>query len=238
MTDKHEINNESHYKEWETWARKGNFRVKGYRIVEAPSGPGRIEDARQEEFMLVDRPHGALYTHSYGLVSKFFQGLLEKKLYGTECPICKTVYCPPRMNCWNPKCRVAETEWVELPLKGVVHTFSVMLFSADAFLEMLPFILGYIQVEKSDTALPMRIETAPTHVFVGQNVEIKFRDKRMGELMDMYAVPVEGQKIPEDSCLNNPEYTKDVERDLKSTYAFLEKRFGLKREDIEKRWKK
>jgi hypothetical protein len=113
-----------------------------------------------------------------------------------------------------------------------------MLFSADAFLEMLPFVLGYIQVEKSDTALPMQIETAPTNVFIGQKVEIKFRDERMGELMDMYAIPVEGQEIPEDSCLNNPEYKKDVERDVQSTYAYLEKRFGLKKEDIEKRWKK
>jgi hypothetical protein len=29
-----------------------------------------------------------------------------------------------------------------------------------------------------------------------------------------------------------------VERDVQSTYAYLEKRFGLKKEDIEKRWKK
>jgi hypothetical protein len=141
------------------------------------------------------------------------------------------------MHCWNPTCKVAETEWIKLPLKGEVHTFSVMLFSADAFLELLPFVLGYVQVEGSDTTIPMQVVTAPTDVFVGQKVEIKFRDKRMGELMDMYAVPVKGQKIPEDSCLNNPEYLKDLERDLQGTYAYLEKRFGMKKEDIEKRWK-
>jgi hypothetical protein len=56
--------------------------------------------------------------------------------------------------------------------------------------------------------------------------------------MDMYAVPVEGQKMPEDSCLNNPEYLKDMERDMQGTYAYLGKRFGMKKEDIEKRWKK
>ncbi len=225
------------YKKWETWARTGNFRVEGYKFIHAPCGPGKIEDAKKGEFMLVNRPHGALYTHSYGLVSKFFKGLIEKKLYGTKCLECGTVYCPPRAHCWNPACRVAETEWVELPLKGTVHTFSVMLFSADAFLELLPFVLAYVQIEGSDTTIPMQVVTAPTNIFVGQTLEIKFRDKRMGELMDMYAVPVKGQKIPEDSCLNKPEYLKDMERDLQGTYAYLEKRFGLKKEDIERRWK-
>lgn len=225
-------------KEWETWARKGNFRLRGYKIIRAPCGPGTLDEAKMGEFMLIDRPHGALFQHSLGLVSKFFRGLLDKQLYGTKCPTCGTTYCPPRAHCWNPACRVAETEWVELPLKGVVHTFSVMLFSADAFLEMLPFVLGYVQIEGCDTAIPMQIETAPTDVFVGQKVDIKFRDKRMGELMDMYGVPVEGQEIPEDSCLNNPEYLKDLERDMEGTYAYLKKRFGMKKEDIEKRWKR
>jgi hypothetical protein len=211
--------------------------VEGYKFIEAPCGPGKIEEAQRGEFMLVNRPHGALYTHSYGLVSRFFKGLIEKKLFGTRCPHCGTTYCPPRVHCWNPDCRVAETDWVELPLTGKVHTFSVMLFSADAFLEMLPFVLGYVQVEGSDTTIPMQIITAPTNVFVGQKVDIRFREKRMGELMDMYAVPLKDQKIPEDSCLNNPSYLKDLERDLQGTYSYLGKRFGLKKEDIENRWK-
>lgn len=225
-------------KEWEEYARKGNWTVKGYEIVRAPSGPGRLEKSKQAEYMVIYRPHGVLYHHSYGLVSKFFKGLIDKQLFGTKCPRCKTVYCPPRVHCWNPACRVAETKWIELPLKGKVHTFSVMLFSADAFLEMLPFVLGYVQIEGADTALPIQIVTAPTDVFVGQKVNIRFRDERKGDLMDVYAVPVRGQRIPQDSCLHsNPDYIKDLNRDLESTYAFLNKRFGIKRKDVEKRWK-
>jgi uncharacterized OB-fold protein len=224
--------------EWEAWARKGNFRLRGYKIIEAPCGPGTLDEAKKGEFMLIDRPHGALFQHSLGLVSKFFMGLLDRKIYGTKCPKCGTTYCPPRAHCWNPVCRVADTEWVELPQKGEVHTFSIMLFSADAFLEMLPFVLGYIQIEGADTAIPMQIETEPSNVFISQKVEIRFRDTRNGELMDMYAVPVPGQKIPEDSCLNNPAYLKDLSQNLEGTYAFLNKRFGFKKEDIEKRWKR
>ena len=225
-------------KEWEEYARKGNWTVKGYEMVRAPSGPGRIEDAKEAEYMVIYRPHGVLYHHSYGLVSKFFKGLIDKQLFGTKCPECETVYCPPRVHCWNPACRVAETKWIELPLKGKVHTFSVMLFSADAFLEMLPFVLGYVQIEGADTALPIQIVTAPTNVFVGQKVRIKFREKRKGDLMDIYAVPAKGQAVPEDSCLHdNPKNINDLNRDLENTYAFLGKRFGIKKEDVEKRWK-
>jgi uncharacterized OB-fold protein len=225
-------------KEWEDYARKGNWTVKGYEIVRAPSGPGMLEESRETEYMVIYRPHGVLYHHSYGLVSKFFRGLIDRQLLGTKCPKCKTVYCPPRVHCWNPACRVAETKWIELPLKGKVHTFSVMLFSADAFLEMLPFVLGYVQIKGADTALPIQIVTAPTDVFVGQKVNIKFRDERKGDLMDIYAVPARGQRMPQDSCLHsNPDYIKDLNRDLESTYAFLNERFGIKRKDVKKRWK-
>jgi uncharacterized OB-fold protein len=225
-------------KEWEEYARKGNWTVKGYEIVRAPSGPGKLEESREAEYMVIYRPHGVLYHHSYGLVSKFFKGLVEKQLLGTKCPKCKTVYCPPRVHCWNPSCRVTETKWMELPLKGKVHTFSVMLFSADAFLEMLPFVLGYVQIEGADTALPVQIITAPTNVFVGQKVNLQFREVRKGDLMDIYAVPVRGQTVSEESCLHK--YKKNVEdlnRDLENTYIFLKERFGISKSEVEKRWK-
>ena len=225
-------------KEWEEYARKGNWTVKGYEMVRALSGPGLAEECKEEDFMVVYRPHGVLYHHSYGLVSKFFKGLIDKHLFGTKCPECKTVYCPPRVHCWNPECRVADTEWIELPLRGKVHTFSVMLFSADAFLEMLPFVLAYVQIDGADTAMPIQVVTAPTDVFVGQKVRIRFREKRTGDLMDIYAVPVKGQKIPADSCLQGHEKNvNDLKRDLENTYAFLDKRFGIKKKDVESRWK-
>jgi len=226
-------------KEWEEYARKGNWTVKGYEIVRAPSGPGRLEESKDADYMVIYRPHGVLYNHSYGLVSRFFKGLIDRKLFGTKCPECGTVYCPPRVHCWNPACRVAETKWIELPLKGKVHTFSVMLFSADAFLEMLPFVLGYVQIEGADTALPIQIVTAPTDVFVGQKVRIKFRDKRNGDLMDIYGVPAKGQTTPRDSCLHRQaKNVQDLNRDLEGTYAYLEKRFGIKKQDVQSRWKK
>lgn len=226
-------------KAWEEHVRKGKGAIKGYEMVRAPTGPGRAEESKEADYMVVYRPHGVLYHHSYGLVSKFFKGLIDGQLLGTRCPECSTVYCPPRVHCWNPACRVAETQWLELPLQGTVHTFSIMLFAADAFLEMLPFVLGYVQVEGAHTALPIPIVTAPTDVFVGQKVTIKFRAKRTGDLMDIYGVPVEGQSTPIDSCLHkDPKNLADLERNLAGTYSFLEKQFGITQAEVEKRWQK
>lgn len=225
--------------EWEEYARKGNWTVKGYQMVEAPSGPGKVGEGKKEQYMIIYRPHGVLYHHSYGLVSKFFKGLLDKKLLGTRCPQCETVYCPPRVHCWNPRCKAAMTEWRDLPLRGTVHTFSVMLFSADAFLEQLPFVLAYVQIDETHTALPVQVITAPTEVFIGQKVEMRFREKRNGDLMDIYAVPLPGQAIPAYSCLHkDPKNLQDMERDLENTYSFLDKKFGLKKEQVQKRWQK
>jgi hypothetical protein len=112
-----------------------------------------------------------------------------------------------------------------------------MLFSADAFLDQLPFILGYVQIDGAHTALPIQILAPPTHVWIGQEVKIKFRGERRGELMDIYAVPIPGQKPPEWSCLHrDPKALKDLERDLEKVYKFLEERFGIKKDDVVKRW--
>ena len=87
--------------------------------------------------------------------------------------------------------------------------------------------------------MPIQVETAPTEVFIGQRVEIRFRKERKGDLMDIYAVPLEGLVIPENSCLHrDPKNIEDLERDLEGTYMFLEKRFGVKKEQIYRRWQK
>lgn len=90
----------------------------------------------------------------------------------------------------------------------------------------------------SDTDWDFTIMTAPTDVFVGHEVSIDFRETRKGDLMDIYALPVEGQSVPQGSCLHsNPQNTKDLNRDLENTCAFLDKRFGIRKEDVEKRRK-
>jgi hypothetical protein len=216
---------------WEKWARKGNWGIRGYKIIRAPKGPGPIEQAEMSEFMVIDRPHGVCYEHSLGLVGYFNRKLKEDaELWGTKCPKCGTVYCPPRAHCWNPACRVEETEWVKLPNRGAVWTFTPMLFSADAFLAQLPMVLCYVNIEGTNTAVPMNVVVDPTGVFIGMELEIQFKpaEERTGDLMDVFGVPVPYQEIPETSVLHrNPRDVEDLRRDLEKTYQFVEKVFGI-----------
>jgi hypothetical protein len=54
------------------------------------------------------------------------------------------------------------------------------------------------------------------------------KDERKGDLMDMYAVAVPGQKVPEWACLQkDPEQLKMLEDSMKATLGFIKNRYSL-----------
>ena len=66
----------------------------------------------------------AEFEWSYGKISRFFSELKDnKRIMGTKCPKCGTVFCPPTSDC--PKCWVP-TEWVEVGPQGTLIHFSVI----------------------------------------------------------------------------------------------------------------
>ncbi len=218
---------------WEPIVNTGLWSIKGYQIVKGPWGGGTVEEALKrepKEFMVIDRTSFALYSHSYGLVSPFFRGLLEGKLKGTKCPKCGTVYCPPRAHCWNPECRVADCEWLELPLSGAIHTFTVQCLAAAPFEHQLPFSMGWVKIDDADTTLAMMLHIPPKEIFIGQKVKIEFvaKEERKGDLTDCYALAVPGQKVPEWACLQKDlKQLEFLEAATKQTIAFIKKRYGL-----------
>ena len=218
---------------WEPIVNTGLWAIKGHKILKGPCGGGTVEEALKrepKEFMVIDRAAFALYSHSYGLVSPFFRGLLEGKLKGTKCPKCGTTYCPPRAHCWNPKCRVADCEWVDLPLTGVIHTFTVQCLAAAPFEHQLPFSMGWVKIDGADTTLAMMFHIPPRELFIGQKVKIKFvpKEQRKGDLTDCYAVAVPGQKVPEWACLQkDPEKLESLEASMRQTIQFIKKRYGI-----------
>ena len=94
---------------WRDWGRLGRWEVAGWKIVERDEGP-RVDKLQPRTYMVIERPWDVMYNHSYGRVSPFFMGLLEKKLMGTKCPKCGDVFCPPRAHCWRIECRLEEAE--------------------------------------------------------------------------------------------------------------------------------
>lgn len=217
---------------WEPIVHTGLWSIKGYKMVKGPWGGGTVEEAKKRsprEFMVIDRASFAFYSHSYGLVSPFFRGLLEGKIKGTKCPKCGAVYCPPRAHCWNPACKVCECEWLDLPLTGVVHTFTVQCLAAAPFEHQLPFSMGWVQIDGADTTLATMLHIDPKELFIGMKVKMEFmpKEQRRGDLLDMYAVAVPGQKVPEWACLQkDPKELEFVEKSMKNTIEFIKARYG------------
>lgn len=211
-------------KQWDEWARQGNWSPVGWRWVEGPKGY-RLDQLSTANYLVIQRPHASVYHHSYGMTSRFFKGLIEKKLYGAKCPKCGAIYCPPRAHCWNPECRLQETEWVELPLHGEVHTFSVMAFSATPFLKTLPFIIAYVRVEGCCTTVPTRLmKINPWDVYPGLKVNINFVEHPKGDIMDIYCTPAE---TPDPSKrMMTQEQIERLKNDMQKVKEWVVRKFG------------
>ncbi|MFX0199478.1 MAG: Zn-ribbon domain-containing OB-fold protein [Candidatus Hodarchaeota archaeon] len=220
-TDEKVLKEKKYPSNWDLWSLKGDWTIIGHQIIQGIRGP-HFDKLTTQQYMIAQRPHSTVYHHSYGLISKFFQGLLEKKLYGTRCPKCGLVYCPPRAHCWRRECKLEETEWIELPLHGTVITYSLLAFAATAFLKQLPFILTYIRVDGTNASIPIRLTgIQPEEVNIGLKVNLYFIDEPKGDLMDIYATPAEKPVPPK----RTPEELKRLKEDMERVRKWVQRKF-------------
>jgi len=112
-----------------------------------------------------------------------------------------------------------------MPTEGVIVTYTIMAFSATPFLSELPFVLAYVKVGDAATALPIQVkEIDPIDVHIGLKVNIKFKEERVGDLMDIYAVPAEKPHPPPRS----KEEIEWLKRELKIVEEWVNKHFPKK----------
>src|SRR4030067_1033077 len=78
----------------------------------------------------------------------------NRKRPGPRCAGCQYTYATPRLHCAN--CG-AETDWVELPLEGRVHTFTTCYYGSEEFLKDTPFHLILVEFDGADTLLLTRL---------------------------------------------------------------------------------
>ena len=138
-----------------------------------------------------------LYTIRHGWNSRFFIGLLEGKIWGTTCPKCGDTWVPVRTHCWNLDCNLQQTEWVEMPLKAKVHTWTVAGWSGRSSLKRLPIVLVYAIVEGSKVAIANELHGIdPWDVEFNMPLKIVFKPKeeRIGAVTDFHFEPVDTWK--------------------------------------------
>ena len=140
--------------------------------------------------LVVLSPYSIKYVHSYAEDSKFFLGLAEGKLLGSECTKCHYRYATPRSHCME--CG-SETKWVNLPLEGRVHSWTTCYFGSEEFLKETPFNLALVEFDGVDSLLLSRLEGVERRdVYIGMKVKAEFRTKNpTNTVLDYCWVPME-----------------------------------------------
>ncbi len=131
-------------------------------------------------------PVYAQYT--FGIAGeRFFREIKDNgRIMGAKCDKCNLVYLPPRIYC--ERCFSELTEWVEIPNKGVVHTFSVSYVDLDGNRLSQPVIIALVKFDGIHGGLVHRLgEIEPEKVKIGMSVEIVFKPKgeRNGSILDI-----------------------------------------------------
>ncbi|MBE0430794.1 MAG: Zn-ribbon domain-containing OB-fold protein [Dehalococcoidia bacterium] len=137
-------------------------------------------------------PVYAQYT--FGIAGeKFFRELKDNgRLMGVKCPECNLIYVPPRIYC--ERCFSELTEWLEIPNRGVVHTFTVSHIDLDGNRLKEPVIVALVKFDGVYGGLVHRLgRVEADKVSIGMPVEmvLKSKTKRVGSILDIdYFKPV------------------------------------------------
>ena len=153
------------------------------------SGAVLFRDADGVESLIIRFPYSINYIHSYAEDSPFFLGLAEGRLRGSKCrkPKCGFVYATPRSHCMV--CG-APTEWIDLPPKGRLHSWTTCHFGSEAFLKETPYNLAMIEFDGVGSLLLARLtDAAESDLYVGMPVEARFDPNPKYSITDVWFVP-------------------------------------------------
>ncbi len=153
------------------------------------SGAAIYKSPDGSDNLVILYPYSVSYVHSYAQDSRFFLGLAEGKLLGSVCKECGHKYATPRSHCME--CG-AETDWLELPKEGRVHSWTTCYFGSEEFLKETPFNLVLVEFEGVDTLFMSRLMKAKQDdIYIGMRVRAAFRKKPRYLVSDVYFEPAD-----------------------------------------------
>jgi uncharacterized OB-fold protein len=125
---------------------------------------------------------------------RFFREIKDHgRFLGTHCPTCDLVYVPATMFC--ERCFTELDEWVQIPNRGTVFTYTLLNWDLDEQPLDHPAIIAYVKLDGADGGLVHFLgEVEPECVCIGLEVEAVFKDaaEREGSILDIrYFRPVE-----------------------------------------------
>jgi uncharacterized OB-fold protein len=84
----------------------------------------------------------------------------------------------------------APTEWVDLPTKGRVHSWTTCHFSGELFLKETPYSLALVEFDGVGSLLLVRLrDCAESDLYVGMPIEARFEANPKYAITDVWFVP-------------------------------------------------
>ncbi|MEW6439307.1 MAG: hypothetical protein AB1640_00080 [bacterium] len=174
------------------------MKSKGEKIIPdryIPEVDAEVETLDGKPYLVANDVMYTFYRRSRGEFSPFFLALRDdKRLLGCKCSRCGLVRVPPFLtHC--PDCNFAPTETVEVGQVGVMNsTPPITYFATSLFQDMAPYGRGRVIFEGAHTAMSVNLYTTsgilvPGIFNKGTEVKLVFRDRRVGEVKDVFCVP-------------------------------------------------
>ncbi|MEM2385552.1 MAG: Zn-ribbon domain-containing OB-fold protein [Candidatus Bathyarchaeia archaeon] len=112
-------------------------------------------------------------------IEQFYRNIGHGKLVGGKCRKCGKIHLPPRPLCDN--CLSADFEWVELPQKGKLITYTIIHVAPPQFQSIAPYAVGIIQLENG-VNLPGIIRDTPLDkIEIGMPLKIEFEEVQQNQ---------------------------------------------------------
>ena len=144
-----------------------------------PAGPdaGSPTAPPAEPVTMLTAPIHLEYLHTASHEeSRFLRGLMEGRLLGQRCPVCRKVYVPARSSC--PVDGVATVEQVELPDRGTITTFCIVNVPFLGQRITPPYVAAYVLLDGADIAfLHLILECSVQDVRMGMRVQAVWRPR-------------------------------------------------------------
>lgn len=107
-------------------------------------------------------------------IEQFYRNIAQKKLTGGKCLKCGKIHVPPRPLC--DSCLSREFEWVEIPSRGRLLTYTVIHVAPPQFQNMAPYAVGIVQMENG-VKIPGMIREVPfEQIRVGMQLTLDFEE--------------------------------------------------------------
>ena len=84
----------------------------------------------------------------------------------------------------------APTEWVDLPTKGRVHSWTTCHFGGEAFLKETPYNLALVEFDGVGSLLLVRLrDCVESDLYIGMPIEARFDPNPKYSITDVWFVP-------------------------------------------------